>query len=289
MLRQEEAIGDYTSNPSVNVRITGQARQQMVLLIEELHALKQYKVETLYLAVSLADRYLVYIAVGEAQAPPSLVTLAVTCILMAAKLEEPIAPSFARMINLLAEQQQTVLDKTELIDLEEAIVKMLDFSLRHVSSIHFLERFTRLFGIDQERNDKRARQVANLARDYCKCMQREALFLDFRPSQNAAASLLLAINVSQSGVAPALGIKRIPPLEMKSLLNEALSVHDELAAGFTAESNAAGPITKWNSAIEKLTFLKRDSNVGPAYSALIEYLNESLYKEKLFDDPTLFI
>ena len=59
----------------------------MVLLIEELHALKKYKLETLYLAVSLADRYLVYIAVCEEKEPTSLITLAVTCILMAAKLE----------------------------------------------------------------------------------------------------------------------------------------------------------------------------------------------------------
>ena len=32
------------------------------MLIEQLHAIKEYKIETLYLAVSLADRYLVHIA-----------------------------------------------------------------------------------------------------------------------------------------------------------------------------------------------------------------------------------
>ena len=35
----------------------------MVILIEELNLLKEYKLETLYLAVSLADRYLVNIAI----------------------------------------------------------------------------------------------------------------------------------------------------------------------------------------------------------------------------------
>ena len=58
----------------------------MVMLIEELHAAKEYKIETLYLAVSLADRYLVNITFSELQMP-SLVTLAVTCIFIAAKLE----------------------------------------------------------------------------------------------------------------------------------------------------------------------------------------------------------
>ena len=86
MRRQEEAIGDYTSEGACSLQITSHARQQMVLLIEELHALKRYKIETLYLAVSLADRYLVYIAFSERE-PPCLVTLSVTCLLLAAKLE----------------------------------------------------------------------------------------------------------------------------------------------------------------------------------------------------------
>ena len=58
----------------------------MVILIEELHALKEYKVETLYLAVSFADRYLVNVAVKKEQAP-NLIQLAVVSLLMAAKME----------------------------------------------------------------------------------------------------------------------------------------------------------------------------------------------------------
>ena len=63
MLRQEYAIGDYLSNPSCTLQISSFARQQMVMLIEELCNIKEYKLETLYLAVSIADRYLVNIAV----------------------------------------------------------------------------------------------------------------------------------------------------------------------------------------------------------------------------------
>ena len=57
----------------------------MVLLIEDLALIKEYKVETLYLAVSLVDRYLVHIAVVSKQAP-CLITLSVVCLLIAAKL-----------------------------------------------------------------------------------------------------------------------------------------------------------------------------------------------------------
>lgn len=100
----------------------------MVLLIEALYEMKEYKIETLFLAVNLADRYLVFVAFHEAEVP-YLVTLAMTCILVAAKLEQPVSPSFVYMIKLLADTQETVIEKQNLLDLEEKIIKMLDFSL----------------------------------------------------------------------------------------------------------------------------------------------------------------
>lgn len=66
--------------------MTDYTRQQMVMLIEDLNTLKEYKLETLYLSVSLADRYLVNIAV-QGKPAPCLITLAVVCVLIAAKLE----------------------------------------------------------------------------------------------------------------------------------------------------------------------------------------------------------
>ena len=50
-------------NPKCKLEMTPYTREQMVMLIEDLAQLKDYKPETLYLAVSLADRYLVHIAV----------------------------------------------------------------------------------------------------------------------------------------------------------------------------------------------------------------------------------
>ena len=58
----------------------------MILLVEELYEMKGYKIETLFLAVNLADRYLVYVSFSEAEVP-CLIALAVTCVLLAAKLE----------------------------------------------------------------------------------------------------------------------------------------------------------------------------------------------------------
>ena len=119
----------------------------MVLLIEQLHEIKRYKIETLYTAVSLADRYLLKMK-NSNKTVTCLITLAVTCILMAAKLEEKISPSFTRMINILNEEHKVLLKKQAVIDCEEEVIRTLDFSLRTISPVHFLERFLRLYGLD---------------------------------------------------------------------------------------------------------------------------------------------
>ena len=72
----------------------------MVMLIEQLVEIREYKMETIFTAVSLADRYLVSVAVKKEQVP-CLISLAVVSVLMAAKLEQPISPSFDRMIHVL--------------------------------------------------------------------------------------------------------------------------------------------------------------------------------------------
>ena len=61
-------------------------------------------------------------------------------------------------------------------------------------------------------------------------MQREASFLDSRASLNAAASLLLAINISKSNVALEIGITKISEIKMNNLLHLALT-QNELTNG----------------------------------------------------------
>ena len=94
--------------------------------------------------------------------------------------------------------------------MEEDIIRTLDFNLRKVSQIQFLERYLRLFGLDTVK-DSRFRQIAALSGQYCKFMQREACFLKFKPSQMAAGSLLFSINLSKSDLVKSiLDIKTIP-------------------------------------------------------------------------------
>ena len=119
----------------------------MVNLIEQIHAVKEYRTETLFLAVSLMDKYLAILTIDN-KSPPCLITLSVTCLLMAAKLAQPISPSFTRMISLLKQQNIDHIEKQHMIDLEESIIRTLDYNLQNVSAGDFVERYLRLFGLD---------------------------------------------------------------------------------------------------------------------------------------------
>jgi len=55
----EYALGDYLDCECSSLNISGAHRKEMVRLIEKLHSEKNYRIETLYLAVNIADRYLI--------------------------------------------------------------------------------------------------------------------------------------------------------------------------------------------------------------------------------------
>ena len=286
MLKAEYSVGDYLQSHACTLQMTNYTRQQMVKLIEDFVLLKKYKTETLYHAVSLADRYLVNLAV-EGRSSPCLITLAVVCTLMAAKLNQPIAPSFNRMIALLHEEHDTLLAKQDLLNMEETIIRSLDFNLQHTSPIPFLERFLRIFNLDQGR-DKSAHLIKKLARNYIKFMQRESCFLDYQPSQIASAALLFAINITQSPVAKVCGVENIEDLKLKSLFFGS-AIYMEIGGVKVEEEDQKCPLRMWNSAVEKLTYIQKERDVEPCYSRLVGALNSEQYKGKLSLDPLLFV
>jgi hypothetical protein len=56
-----------------------------------------------------------------------VIALATIAVLMSAKLEQPISPSFSRMISLLTDEEQKLVTKKDLIDLEANILVALGF------------------------------------------------------------------------------------------------------------------------------------------------------------------
>ena len=118
MMREEYALGDYL-NPQTEraLQITGEDRKGMVLLLEELNKEEKWKEETLYLAISIADRYLIYLAI-RGQKAPCLIVLSVTCLLLAAKLEQPFSPSFSILNKILGRTRKMSVPKSSFLKLE---------------------------------------------------------------------------------------------------------------------------------------------------------------------------
>lgn len=60
-----------------------------------------------------------------------ILKLAISSLLLAAKLEQPISPSFSKMINLIPEDERKNLTKDILIDLEADILIRLGFDFNY--------------------------------------------------------------------------------------------------------------------------------------------------------------
>lgn len=131
--------------------MTEHLRSLGIQKIFDLHQKKDYKEETLFIASSIFDRYINII--GVAQFNKHLVVhLATIAVLMSAKLEQPISPSFTRMINLLSPEEKKTVTKQSLIDLESDILIKLGFDFNFPGPIQSMERFLRILGYDLNRS-----------------------------------------------------------------------------------------------------------------------------------------
>lgn len=125
--------GNYTKHTQgAKIKVLAKQREGVVALISQLHKQKNYRKETLFIASGLLDRYLsLLIRDGLTVKELDLVHLASVCLLLAAKLHQPLTPSFNQMILLLDEEfRDDPLCKTKLIDLEFRMVKQLQFDVQ---------------------------------------------------------------------------------------------------------------------------------------------------------------
>ena len=67
---------------------------------------------------------------------------------MAAKLEQPVQPSYERMVRLVEKIWGFKMTLQNLYDLEETIIVALDFNLRHLNPLLFLDRYLKFYNLD---------------------------------------------------------------------------------------------------------------------------------------------
>ena len=123
-------IGDYFQLESDNFGINTETRESMIKLMERLCDIKCYKEDTLYLAIHLSDLYLAKLAKANRPAPV-LVSLGAISVFIAAKLNETPCPSLDLIIEIIRFKQKRPDWRQKLIDLEEKMIKALQFNLMY--------------------------------------------------------------------------------------------------------------------------------------------------------------
>ena len=86
------------------------------------------------------------------------------------------------MVKLVASEWSFTVTKEELIELEESIIRTLDFDLQYAGPLQFLERFQRVYNLDQVKRDKEAYALDYLARSFCRSLLRCKGWLTLKPS-----------------------------------------------------------------------------------------------------------
>ena len=129
---------------------------------------------------------------------------------------------------------------------------MLDFELHFTGPIPFLERFERIYNLDQVKRDREAFAIDYLSRNFCRSLLRSKSYLSLKPSQVGAAALILAINLSTSDLAPKVGIKKMQDLNLKSLFFENV-INIEIDGVSQKSKNTACPLKMWNKVVRRTT------------------------------------
>ena len=114
--------------------------------------------------------------------------------------------------------EQKRITKQNLIDLEEKILLALEFSIHYAGPIPFIERFQRILEADKESEDVDLKQVGFTARQFCKYMQRYGQFLEWKPSQVAAAAIILSLNLNNSHIGSQVGLRPLVGGRVRQIL-----------------------------------------------------------------------
>ncbi|KAK2461041.1 hypothetical protein APHAL10511_006982 [Amanita phalloides] len=142
----------------------------------QVHYRFQLQAETLFLCVNIMDRFLSARVVSLAK----LQLVGITCMFIAAKVEEILAPSVTHFL-MCAESTYT---ESEILQAERYILKTLDWNLSYPSPMHYLRRVSKADNYNVE--------VRTLAKYFLEIQCVEWRLVAAPPSLMAAASIWLA-------------------------------------------------------------------------------------------------
>jgi len=156
------------------------ARMRAILIdwLVEVHMKFRLVPETLYLCVSIIDRYCSKVDVLRSK----LQLIGVTALLVACKHEEIYPPEVRDCVYIT----DRAYNRQEVLDMEQDILKVLDWRISVPTAFPFLDRFLCLTNASE--------MTKHAAAYYLERNLQEHSFLQFRPSVVCASAVILALN-----------------------------------------------------------------------------------------------
>ena len=176
---QEMSMSVRPTYLSWQPEVTNHMRSVLVDWLVSVHLQYKLQQETLYLAVNLIDRYLEKATVARSK----LQLVGATCMFIAAKYEEVYNCPRARDIYLICDR---LYPKQEIIQMETVILSALGYKISAPTPLTFLVRYLKAGHSDS--------RIALLASYLLEGTLSHYPLLQYRPSQLAAASVLIARN-----------------------------------------------------------------------------------------------
>ncbi len=158
--------------------INSRMRAILIDWLVEVHMKFRLVPETLYLCVSIIDRYCSKVDVLRSK----LQLIGVTALLVACKHEEIYPPEVRDCVYIT----DRAYNRQEVLDMEQEILKVLDWKISTPTAYPFLDRFLSLTDATE--------MTKHAASYYLERTLQEHSFLQFRPSLVTASAVILALN-----------------------------------------------------------------------------------------------
>jgi len=186
VLRADEAVDqprpDYMDS---QVDVNPGMRGILVDWLVEVHMKYKLRPETLFLSVTILDRFL-----ARKRIPRKKLQLAgVVSTLIAAKYEEIYPPKITDLVYIC----DKAYTKDEILEMEIVVLNVLEFQLRTPTAVQFLDRFAKVNGL--------AEQHRHLAQYLAELTLPEVKMIRFTPSHLAAAAIYLSNKLMKQPVA----------------------------------------------------------------------------------------
>ncbi|CAL1297814.1 unnamed protein product [Larinioides sclopetarius] len=159
--------------------VTGKMRAVLIDWLVQVHLRFHLLQETLYMTISIVDRFLQVEKVKRSQ----LQCAGVTAMFIASKYEEMYAPDISDFVYIT----DSTYSKSDILKMEKVILKSLDFNLSKPLPLHFLRRNSKAGNVDAT--------VHGLAKFLMELTLPDYDMAHHSPSELAAASLYLSLKL----------------------------------------------------------------------------------------------